>query len=145
MTLPCLFLGSVLSLSCDSLLPPKETVEVVTLVGQFLLVSHLNRKDSLFKQSEESQGPSFAPTAQDLGSLGGSLGSSSPGGLPGEGGQQEGLERWIGRGGESGWEEGPWTAALGSGAIGSNPRHLLTPVGLSAGPSPSLDLSFPRL
>lgn len=54
-----------------------------TLVRPCPLLSSLYRKDSPPKWREALR-PSIVPITQALGSLNGSLGSSSPGGLPGK-------------------------------------------------------------
>ena len=91
------------------------------------------------KRDKEGLGPSSAPAARDLGSLSGTLGNSSPGGLPEQGGQQKDLERWTGLDKEEDCGLQPWVQQPQD----QIPGRLLTPMELSANPFLSLGLSFP--
>lgn len=91
------------------------------------------------RRGKEGLGPSSAPAARDPGSLSGTLGNSSPGGLPGQGGQQQDLERWTGLDKEQDCGLRPWVQGPQDQMAG----HLVTPMELSANLFLSLGLSFP--
>ena len=83
-----------------------------------------------WRRGKEGSGPSSAPAARD---------HSSPGSFPGQGGQQQDLERWTGLDKEDECGPRPWV----QGPQDQTAGHLVTPMELSANLFLSPGLSFP--